>query len=93
MTFKTSISLTDSQKEFALKLVESGKFPSLSAVLQHGLENFRTEHERHEAEITALRSLLDERMRGKSISMAEGRKRTRRMIAEKKAALLGKAKA
>jgi antitoxin ParD1/3/4 len=87
MTAKTSISLTDSQEAFARRLVENGTYSSLSAVVQHGIEMLRTEREKHEAEIAALRGLLEERRRGKSISMAEGRKRTERMIAAKKAAL------
>jgi antitoxin ParD1/3/4 len=84
MTAKTSISLTDSQEAFARQLVENGTYSSLSAVLQHGLEMLRAERERHEAEIAALRGLLEERRRGKFVSMAESRKRLERMIASKK---------
>ena len=43
MTVKTSISLTDSQEAFARNLVERGRYPSLSAVLQHGLETVNKE--------------------------------------------------
>lgn len=84
MTAKTSISLTDSQEAFARRLVENGTYSSLSAVLQHGLEMLRAEREKHEAEVAALRGLLEERRRGKFISMAESRKRMERMIASKK---------
>lgn len=39
MTVKTSASLTDSKAAFARELVEKGRFPGLSAMLQHGLGN------------------------------------------------------
>jgi len=84
MTAKTSISLTDAQEAFARELVERGRYPSLSAVLQRGLELLRTQYEADEAETAALRALLEERRRGPFISMKEGRKRTERMIAARK---------
>ena len=83
MTVKTSISLTDSQEMFARELVERGRYPSLSAVIQHGLELLRAEREAQEAETAALRVLLEERERGKFVSDEEGRKSTERMIAAK----------
>jgi antitoxin ParD1/3/4 len=84
MTAKTSISLTDAQEAFARNLVERGRYPSLSAVLQHGLELLRAEHEAEEAEIAALRKLLEQRRRGPFVAAKEGRKRTERMVAAKK---------
>lgn len=84
MTVKTSISLTDSQETFARELVELGRYPSLSAVIQHGLELLRTEREAQEAETAALRALIEERRRGPFISLKEGRERTERMIAAKR---------
>ncbi|MEQ1865076.1 MAG: type II toxin-antitoxin system ParD family antitoxin [Micropepsaceae bacterium] len=81
MTAKASISLTDSQEAFARDLVERGRYPSLSAVLQHGLELLRTQREADEAEIAALRSLIAKRRREPSISLEEGRKHTEAMIA------------
>lgn len=71
MTVKTSISLTDSQEAFARDLVERGRYPSLSAVLQHGLEMLREGTEAHEAQLAALRALLEERAKGPFISMEE----------------------
>jgi len=85
MTAKTSISLTDSQEAYARNLVEGGRYPSLSAVLQHGLELLRAEREAAEAETAALRALLEDRRRGKFVSVEGGRKRTKRMIAARKA--------
>lgn len=85
MTVKTSVSLTDSQEAFARELVERGRYPSLSAVLQHGLELLRSERELEEAELAALRALLKTRRAGEFISVAKGRGRTQRMIRAKKA--------
>ncbi len=87
MTAKTSISLTDAQEAYARELVAQGRYPSLSAVLQHGLELLRAERELGEAETAALRALLDERRRGPFISMKESEKRTKQMIAARRASL------
>ena len=84
MTAKTSISLTDSQEAFARELVERGRYPSLSAVLQHGLELLRTQHESEALETAALRALLEERERGPFIGMKESGKRVERMIAARR---------
>lgn len=86
MTVKTSISLTDSQEAFARELVERGRYPSLSAVLQQGLELLRSETELEAAELAALRSLLDRRREGDFVSVEKGRARVQRMIAAKKKA-------
>ncbi len=85
MTAKTSISLTDAQEAFARELVERGRYASLSAVLQHGLELLRTQREAEEAETAALRALLEERSRGPFVDTAASRKRMERMIATRKA--------
>jgi len=85
MTVKTSVSLTDSQEAYAREMVARGRYPSLSAVLQHGLELLRSETEMEEAELAALRGLLNVRRRGKFVTVAQGRGRTKRMIASKKA--------
>jgi antitoxin ParD1/3/4 len=65
MTVKSSISLTDEQDAFARQLVEKGRFPSVSAALQQGLELLRLRFENDELELEALRTLLIERQRGK----------------------------
>lgn len=85
MTVKASISLTDAQERFARRLVAEGRFSSLSAVMQHGLDRLRQEVEREEAEREALRALLEERRRGPFVPMDEFRERTERMIARKRA--------
>ena len=98
MTAKASISLTDSQEAFARELVAQGRYPSLSAVLQHGLELLRKQRETEEAELAvlkaleerargpsdpaALKALLEERAKGPFISMEESDAEIKRMIAE-----------
>lgn len=64
MTVKTSISLTDEQEAYARHLVEKGQYSSLSAVLQRGLDMLRQKNELHEAELEALRTLIDQRRQG-----------------------------
>jgi antitoxin ParD1/3/4 len=81
MSVKASISLTESQEAYARKLVAEGRFSSLSAVLQQGLELLREQSETTDA----LRALLDQRRTGPFISAAESRQRTQNMIARKKA--------
>ena len=87
MTYKTSISLTDEQEAFARRLVEAGRYSSLSAVLHQGLEMLRRDTERHEAEVEALRALIEERRKGPFIDIdtfeAENKaRRDRRQQAE-----------
>ncbi len=86
MTVKASISLTDSQEAYARRLVAEGRFSSLSAVLQRGLDLLREDTEAREAETAALRALLEERRAGAFVPPAQGRARTARMLAAKKAA-------
>jgi antitoxin ParD1/3/4 len=86
MSVKASISLTEAQDAFARELVAEGRYPSLSAVLQQGLELLRQETEAREVETEALRTLLDERRKGRFVGLSEGRRRTRAMLARKKVA-------
>lgn len=84
MTVKTSISLTDDQEAYARSLVEGGQYPSLSAVLQRGLDMLRRDNEVHDAEVAALRSLIDQRRSGTFIGLDEGETETRLMLERKK---------
>lgn len=86
MTVKASISLTDTQDDYARSLVAAGRYPSLSAVLQRGLELLREETEARAAETAALRALLEERRGGGFVSLAAGRAHTAEMLARKRAA-------
>ena len=70
MTVKSSISLTDSQDAFARELVEQGRYPSVSAVLQQGLEMLRLRTEGEELEVAALRTLIGARRRGEFVGGA-----------------------
>lgn len=86
MSVKASVSISDQQDSFARQLVEEGRFSSISAVVQRGIELLRQETELHDAELAALKALLEERSKGPFISQEEGQKRTEAMIAAKKAA-------
>ncbi len=86
MSVKASVSISDQQNDYARKLVENGRYSSLSAVVQRGLELVREETELRDAELTALRILLEERMTGEFVSIEEGRADTEAMIAAKRAA-------
>lgn len=84
MTVKTSISLTDDQEAYARSLIEGGQYPSLSAVLQRGLDMLRRDNEVHDAEVAALRSLIDRRRSGTFIGLDKGETETRLMLERKK---------
>ena len=84
MSIKASISLTEQQNDFARALVANGRYASLSAVLQHGLDLLRHETELKESETNALKQLLSTREAGPFISLAEGEVATQTMIAQKK---------
>jgi antitoxin ParD1/3/4 len=86
MSVKASVSISDQQDSFARQLVEDGRFSSLSAVVQRGIELLRQETELHDAELAALKALLQDRSKGQFISQEEGEKRTEEMIAAKKIA-------
>jgi antitoxin ParD1/3/4 len=86
MTAKTSISLTDDQEAYARALVENGRYPSLSAVLQRGLEMLRRDSEMRDAELQALRSLIDQRRAGVFVDLDEGDAETRAMLERKRKA-------
>ncbi|MCY3983575.1 MAG: type II toxin-antitoxin system ParD family antitoxin [Roseovarius sp.] len=86
MSVKASVSLTDQQDSFARALVKEGHYSSLSAVVQRGLELVRSETEREQVELDALRAFFEARNNGLFISVEEGRKRTEDMIAAKRRA-------
>jgi antitoxin ParD1/3/4 len=86
MTVKTSISLTDEQEAYDRRLVDSGRYSSLSAVLQQGLEMLRQTNEMQEAEIIALRLLIEERGKGRFINLDEGEAQTEAMLESKRKA-------
>lgn len=81
MSVKASISLTESQEAYARELVAQGRYSSLSAVLQQGLELLREQSQTTDA----LRELLDKRRASPFVSLEEGRQSTCDMIARKRA--------
>jgi antitoxin ParD1/3/4 len=84
MSVKASVSISESQDAFARGLVADGKYSSLSAVVQRGLEMVRTETELQEAETAALRQLLTARAKGPFLTMEESRKETEAMLARRR---------
>ncbi|MGI9451492.1 MAG: ribbon-helix-helix domain-containing protein [Geminicoccaceae bacterium] len=86
MSVKASVSISSQQEAFARTLVNEGRYASLSAVVQRGLELLREDTEAKEAELAALRALLEERSAGKFVTVEEGRSRIDEMIATKRRA-------
>jgi antitoxin ParD1/3/4 len=68
MVIKSSISLTDEQYQFAKMLVESGRFSSVSAVMQQGIEILRRDYDNENLEREALARLLAQREDGPFLS-------------------------
>ena len=71
MTVKPTVSLPDQAYEFAQGLVASGKFASLSAVVQHGLRLVEREEAEHHARLDAIRADLERRARQPSLTIEE----------------------
>ena len=86
MTKKSSISLTDEQHAFARALVDAGRSPSLSAVLQQGVDLLRRRMDAEELESAALRALLSRRREGEFVEAERMDERLSRMIAGKRRA-------
>ena len=86
MTVKSSISLTNDQHAFAKTLVEAGRFPSISAVLQQGVELLRRQMETEALEQAALAEGLALRRGGKFVSVAKMDDRLTRMLTRKRQA-------
>lgn len=84
MTVKMSISLTDQQDAFARGLVRAGRYASVSAVLQQGLDLLRERTEGEAAETAALRALLLARGEGAALSETEMDRRLDRIVARKR---------
>jgi antitoxin ParD1/3/4 len=86
MTVKPSVSLTDAQYTFALEMVAQGRYASVSAVLQQGLELLRNQAEAEELETAALRALLASRARETVMDAAAFEARIGAMIDERRRA-------
>ncbi len=86
MTVKSSFSLADDQHAFAKTLVEAGRFPSMSAVMQQGVELLRQQLEAESMERAALAEVLQQRRAGKFISTSAMDERIAAMLARKRQA-------
>ena len=75
MVIKSSVSLREDQHAFAKALVVAGRFPSVSAVLQQGLELLQQQEADAQADRAALQVLLQQRARGEFISADQLRAR------------------
>ena len=84
MTVKSSISLTDQQDAFARGLGREGRYSSLSAVVQQGLDLLRQKTEAEEAEVLALRALVDQRRAGAFVSSGKMKGRVGKMLERKR---------
>jgi antitoxin ParD1/3/4 len=62
------VSLREDQHAFAKALVVAGRFPSVSAVLQQGLELLQQQEADAQADRAALLVLLEQRAKGSFIS-------------------------
>ncbi|MGJ8573297.1 MAG: ribbon-helix-helix domain-containing protein [Hoeflea sp.] len=87
MSVKSSISLSDRQAAFARSLVEQGRYSSVSAVIQNGLELLRQQTEAEEAKTAALKCLLVDRLGGDFVESAEMQTRVASMIDKKRRSL------
>ena len=86
MTVKSSISLTDEQHRFAKELVDAGRYSSVSAVLQQGIDLLRQRMQDDDLHRAALKALLDQRSAGAFVSGTQMDKTIARMITERRRA-------
>lgn len=84
MTIKVSISLTDDQHSFAKTLIDSGRFSSVSAIMQQGIELLREKMEGEALERAAVAQILGSRRSGSFLSATRMDSRLSRMIAKKR---------
>ncbi len=84
MTVKSSISLTDQQDAFARELVRQGRYSSVSAVVQQGLDLLRQQTEAQEAETQALSALVSQRRAGAFMPAEQMQDRVASMLDRKR---------
>jgi antitoxin ParD1/3/4 len=82
MSVKASVSITEQQDTFARGLVADGRYSSISAVIQRGLELLREEDDYRKAELAALRAMMTERMAGPFLSEEEAVSETEVIISD-----------
>lgn len=86
MTIKSSISLTDEQHAFVRDLVDAGRFSSVSAVLQQGVDLLKQKMLDDDLQRRALQALLEQRSAGRFVTPAEMDRTVAGMIAAKRRA-------
>ena len=84
MTVKSSVSLTEEQHAFAKALVEAGRYGSVSAVIQQGLDLLRRRFDVEDLERRALHEVMSRRRAGRFIEEEEMDDRLSRIIAGKR---------
>lgn len=84
MSVKASVSISEQQDDFARSLVEDGRYSSVSAVVQQGLDLLKRKTEAEEVETEALKALLRNRMDGPFVTEQEFGDKTDAMLAEKR---------
>ncbi len=71
MAAETVISLTEEQDAYVRALVECGRYSSVSAVFQQGLELLRRDDATHALKIQALQELIDQRRAGTFVPLGD----------------------
>lgn len=87
MSVKASVSISEQQDAYVRDLVNQGRFSSMSAVVQQGLDMLRKKDEADLLEAAALKVLLEERMGGSFVSGAEFGAQVDDMLAQKRRGL------
>lgn len=84
MTVKSSVSLTEEQHAFAKALVEAGRYGSVSAVIQQGIDPLRRRLDVEDLERRALYEVMSRRRTGRFIGVEEMDDWLSRIIADKR---------
>ncbi|MEM1018889.1 MAG: type II toxin-antitoxin system ParD family antitoxin [Pseudomonadota bacterium] len=84
MSIKASISVFESKDAFASGQVDDCPETCLNNAVPRGGDLVRDETERKEAELAALRTLIEDRARGPFLSVDEARQQTEDLITAKK---------
>ncbi len=86
MAVTSTISMSDEQYAFARTLVEAGRYSSVSAVLQQGVDLLRQRLDAEELETAALRELLSRRRKNEAVSAERMDTRLGSMFADRRRA-------
>lgn len=84
MRVKSAVRLTGEQHALAEELVRSGRYASVTAVIQHGIDLLKHRMEVEALERDALRQVLSRRLSGKFVGADEMDARLNEMISCKR---------